>query len=400
MTRATLDSAQAAARATQPLERILDLARWTPSGDNTQPWRFELLDAERVRVHAIGAAEHGVYDLQGHANQLAMGALLETMAIAASNVERRMLAPDMRTAADGTTYFEVRFEAAHGNGADPLAACIERRTVQRRSMSTRALSGTQKIQLAGALPPGFGVLWYEGLGARWRMAKFAFANARIRLTIPEAYEIHRKVIAWGQRYSPDRIPEQALGIDAVTGRFMHWALQSWQRIRFLNTYCLGHVLPRVQMDLVPGLRCGAHFALFAPAPLQSAHDYYQAGRALQRFWLALTALDWFMQPQMTPILFTQYVRQRQHFTDVQEATRLAQTLNAQLIGLIAPRNIDSLFFLGRMGAGPKPAARSLRKALAQLLLTSATARTQGANAIAPTAAAQRPAGTSAPVRPT
>jgi nitroreductase len=23
-------------------EQILDLARWAPSGDNTQPWRFEI----------------------------------------------------------------------------------------------------------------------------------------------------------------------------------------------------------------------------------------------------------------------------------------------------------------------------------------------------------------------
>ena len=26
------------------LVKILDLARWAPSGDNTQPWRFEIVD--------------------------------------------------------------------------------------------------------------------------------------------------------------------------------------------------------------------------------------------------------------------------------------------------------------------------------------------------------------------
>jgi nitroreductase len=358
----------AAMKLAHPLERILDLARWTPSGDNTQPWRFEVLGAEAVRVHAAPSAEHGVYDLEGHANQLAMGALLENMALAASTFGRRMQVRAGAEAAQGASHFDVQFEAASDVSADALAAYIQRRTVQRRSMSTRPLSAAQKQQLAAALPPGFGIVWYEGLGARWRMARFAFANARIRLTIPEAYEIHRKVIAWGQRYSQDKIPEQALGVDALSGRFMRWAMHSWQRIRFLNTYCLGHLLPRIQMDLIPGLRCGAHFALLAPAPLQLAEDYYQAGRALQRFWLALTAFGWFMQPQMTPVLFTQYVRRQRRFTEVAQATQLAEALNGQLIGLIAPRDVGALFFLGRTGAGPPPTARSLRKPLAQLLV--------------------------------
>jgi hypothetical protein len=99
-----------------------------------------------------------------------------------------------------------------------------------------------------------------------------------------------------------------------------------------------------------------------------AEDYYQAGRALQRFWLALTAFGWFMQPQMTPVLFTQYVRRQRRFTEVAQATQLAEALNGQLIGLIAPRDVGALFFLGRTGAGPPPTARSLRKPLAQLLV--------------------------------
>ena len=31
----------------ETLTRILELGRWAPSGDNTQPWRFEIVDDER-----------------------------------------------------------------------------------------------------------------------------------------------------------------------------------------------------------------------------------------------------------------------------------------------------------------------------------------------------------------
>ena len=35
------------------VEQILDLARWAPSGDNSQPWRFQVLSDRDVAVHAF-----------------------------------------------------------------------------------------------------------------------------------------------------------------------------------------------------------------------------------------------------------------------------------------------------------------------------------------------------------
>ena len=52
------------------LEQILDLARWAPSGDNTQPWRFERVDDLHVVVHGFDTRDHCVYDLTGHPSQM------------------------------------------------------------------------------------------------------------------------------------------------------------------------------------------------------------------------------------------------------------------------------------------------------------------------------------------
>ena len=72
------------------MEQILELARWAPSGDNTQPWRFEILDSHRLVVHGHDTRDHCVYDLDGHPSQISLGALLETMAIAATPFELEM----------------------------------------------------------------------------------------------------------------------------------------------------------------------------------------------------------------------------------------------------------------------------------------------------------------------
>ena len=68
----------------QTIHDILDLARWAPSGDNTQVWRFEVLGPDHVAVHFHDTREDTVYDFRGRPSQLSHGTLLETMTIAAT----------------------------------------------------------------------------------------------------------------------------------------------------------------------------------------------------------------------------------------------------------------------------------------------------------------------------
>ena len=351
-----------------PVRALLDLARWAPSGDNTQPWRFEVLDAQRLRVHGHDTRDHCVYDLDGHPSQLAHGALLETLTIAASTQGYRARIAREATSAETHPVYGVNLEPAPGLAPDPLARWIERRVVQRRPMSTRPLTPEQKQALAAALPEAYELRWFEAWPERWRVAKLCFDNAKIRLTLPEAYAVHRSIIDWGARYSEDRIPDQALGADAVNLRFMHWALASWPRIHFLNTWLLGHLMPRIQLDLLPGLRCAAHVALLAPKTLSSPEDYVEAGRVMQRFWLTAASQGLFLQPEMTPLIFSRYHREGRPFTADRAALQLAGQLNRRLAEIMGAERVDRVFFLARLGSGPAPKARSVRKSVDALLV--------------------------------
>ena len=94
------------------------------------------------------------------------------------------------------------------------------------------------------------------------MAKLLVFKRRIRLTIPEAYRVHRDIVEWDAQFSEDRIPDQALGLDPLTLKLMRWAMQRWERV-VLNKYLAGTLLPRLQLDVLPALQCAAHFALVA-----------------------------------------------------------------------------------------------------------------------------------------
>jgi nitroreductase len=360
----------------QRLRAILELARWAPSGDNTQPWRFEVVDEHHVVVHGFDTREHCVYDLDGHASEQSLGALLETMAIAASVQGLSMQARRRGDAPVGQPTFDVRFKPAPRLRADPLAACIESRSVQRRAMSPRRLTAQEKQALEAAVAPHYQVVWHEDFGQRLGMARLLSAFAKVRLTMREAYHVHRDVIAWGARFSEDKVPDQALGVDRMTLKMMRFVLGSWERVRFFNRWLAGTAAPRLQMDLIPGLACGAHFALVAPREPRTVDEFVAAGRAMQRFWLAVTQLGLNLQPAMTPLIFTRYLREGRTFTaqaDVHaDAARAVQRLEV----LVGARTLHQSVFMGRIGAGPAARSRSVRLPLQRLQAAPRAAQPQ------------------------
>jgi hypothetical protein len=351
----------------QPIAEILELARWAPSGDNTQPWRFEVVDSHHLVVHGSDTRDHCVYDLDGHPSQIAHGALLETLAIAAS---AHGLRADMRRrpdSPDASPDYRVDLVADSSVSPDPLLPHIRQRSVQRRPMRATPLAAAQKRALEDAVGPDYTVRWFEGGMQRWRLAKLMFDNAKLRLTLPEAYPVHRDIIEWNARFSEDRVPDRALGLDAVTLKLMHWAMASWRRVAFFNTWLAGHLVPRIEMDLLPGFFCGAHFALLAKSAPETIDDYVAAGRALQRFWLTATRLDLQLQPELTPLIFGRYVREGRPFSRLASAARRAERLYRRLDALMPERAVEQVAFLGRVGQGRPAASRSLRRSLKNLL---------------------------------
>src|ERR1051326_1484482 len=137
----------------------------------------------------------------------------------------------------------------HGDASDPRAARARPLGAERRQHPALAIrghggrpGGCLRARHAGALrplprrarePP---LHWWEGWRGRSRAAWLNFVNAKLRLTLPEAYRVHRDVIEWDAAESSDRIPDRALGASPLTLKAMRWAMQSWERIAFINRY--------------------------------------------------------------------------------------------------------------------------------------------------------------------
>lgn len=349
------------------VEKILEKARWAPSGDNTQPWRFEIINEKHIVVHGFDTRDHVVYDLQGHASQISIGALLETIAIASTEYGLNPKITRQTSQPDTKPTFDIHFTDEESLESDPLVPHIINRTVQRRPMKTTPLTMEQKNSIENSLPENYHVVWLEGFSKRWDMARLMFLNDKLRLSLKEAFEVHRSIIEWKSRYSEDKIPEKAVGIDYLTGRLMQWTLLSWERVSFMNKYMAGTLAPRIQLAFVPALACGAHFAIVANNKPTTIDDFVNGGRALQRFWLAATKSELHVQPEYTPIVFHEYFKNNIDFSKHNFASTLASNISEKFVRIIGSDLADKTVYLGRIGHSNNVFSRSVRLQLKTLI---------------------------------
>jgi len=349
----------------ETLLKILDLARWAPSGDNTQPWRFEIVDDECVVVHGHDTRDEILYDFDGHASHMAHGALLETMRIAASAESVSM---DWSVSSDvecRKIRYHVRFSVVPSMTRDPLCDSIEKRVVQRRPMRLTPLNDVQRAALLAAPGDVFTVQLFESFAERKAVAGLLWDNAYIRLTCPEAFPVHQSIIEWGAKFSKDRIPERAVGVDPLTAYLMRWVMQSWGRVNFFNRYLLGTVAPRIQLDYLPAILCAAHVLIQPRKPAETLEDWVELGGAMQRLWLTACSVGLHLQPEMTPVIFSWYAKADRSFSaDSTFRERIVRLLTK----LEAIGGKGEYGFFGRVGVSAVPTSRSVRLGLEELLL--------------------------------
>ena len=351
-------------------ESVLDLARWAPSGDNTQPWRFVVKSDTEIEVHGYDTRSHCVYDLDGAASQFAHGALLETIALAATRFGAKADIAMASADSSGHIVYRVRLVPTPNVVEDPLVPSITERVVQRRPLSPKALSAGDKAALESAVAP-YRIVWMDDLGKRWQMAALNAFSAHIRLTIPEAFAVHKATIEWDVTTSEDKMPSPSLGAPWFFEPVMRSAMSSWETVDFLNRYLGGTIMPRILLDWMPGLFCSSHFALLAPTRPQGPANYVDAGRAAQRLWLTATRLGFQAQPLYTPLVFANYAREQRNFTVVDAAKARARSVLARLEEIFGSEPAQRAVFLGRMGPARAVKGRSLRLPLKTLAVTTA-----------------------------
>jgi sulfur-carrier protein adenylyltransferase/sulfurtransferase len=351
---------------TRDVHAIVAIARFAPSAENAQPWRFDVIDGDRMRIHVASRFDEP-FDPHGTITQLAAGGLIETVRIAASCLGRSMhwVMSNHPVTATGPFTIDVTMEKDPTVQPDPLAEFITGRSVERTPYQLTPLTRSDMSELEAALSPDLAVRWLTSNKQRLAVARLNATATRVRLATREAFDANRQSLDWEDPLSKHGVPVDSLGIDPLTRKVFRWSMASWRRTALLSRIPGSAVGVQLQLDIVPGWCCSAHFVLSAPpaepTPVESARATLRHGAALQRFWLTATQRGLSIQPGYAAIAFS-----RDDAGAPAVVERFAQTF------AVPP---ESAVFAGRIGTARtrrrrRPErSRSMRRDVDQLMLS-------------------------------
>lgn len=340
----------------EAIRDILEAAVWAPSAENRHAFRHAV-EGDTVRLRIDSAIAHASADQQ-YAMLLSIGAVIENTAIAASvhalscGVERDTQTNDML----------LRFMPASIE-ADALAGAIKQRHTNRRPVYRGPrLSAAEQAEIETSLAP---------LGDRWRLHWFDDSSERGRITrlMREAEalrfanaELHQAMfggirfdIGWDAGAN-EGLPPAALSIEHGA-RSAFAALRHWSFMRPLVRVGAHHAIA-MRASYMPA-RLAPHLcAVASHTPLQDDDDLLQAGRAMERVWLAVARRNLATQPLAAAVALA---RPGRSALTEQERHRLANAWRD-----ILPDAHPVMIF--RIGHAAPPAVRAGRPLPAALAL--------------------------------
>jgi hypothetical protein len=341
----------------EDIKKILSAAITAPSGENTQPWKFEVRGLI-IDVINDDKRDQSVYNWGQRGALIANGAVIENIVISAKELgytPNIMLLPE-----DTNKHLVARISLTKTPvPRDPLYPEIFKRVTNRKPYKKEALT---KSELEGLLNCGtFGnikIHFTQEHEHKQLLGKAGSANEVIMLNNKELHEFFFNHINWNQ----EEDDEKKIGffIDtlelAPPARASFKIIKNWRVISVFNK--LGfHKMVGKQNAQTNAAASG--FGVLT-IPNLEPKNFLEAGRTLQRFWLTATKLDLSMQP-LTGIIFFMYrilANETERFSPEQIGIiKLAYNEVRSTFGI---SEAETIAFMFRIGHGDKPSARSSR----------------------------------------
>lgn len=359
------------------ITKILETSKWAPSPDNLQSWKFKLLSEEHFQVHYKDESDWMVYDINGHATWVTLGFLIECIEISANHYGYSVEFSEHKSDSEQLSIFDFFLtknntkQSSETTLRESLFEYIPHRTVQRKLMKTQQLTEQKKQDLQSLLPNDFQIQWLDTFSEKFHIGKLLYGNSGTRYAMKEAYAVHSTVIDWRkgfEQFSPTKIPPKSLGVDPFTVALTKWALAKWERFYVIDKYFAGTVWAKFLMDFLTSLRCGGHFLLTKDSIAVTKIDFIRSGQVSMRLWLALQKMGYLVQPEHTPIMFSELVRNKTIFSKDQRALDNAVKMDKYFHTIVGEDAVNRSVFLARYGISPLPTARSVRKELSEMLI--------------------------------
>jgi len=344
------------------LRAILDAGALAPSGDNLQPWLVERNGDNGLEIVVDRSRDHSLYNYGFRASLIALGALVENMSIAARHAGYEAAVTIVPPAEGGLPSCRLAFARAAG-AADPLVAAIPARCTNRRPYQSTPLKegAVEALTREGRRNPQARFRLIANRDEMKTVARAASLNDRLLFEMRRLHDDLYSTVRWTEAEAEatrDGLFVKTLELGPMGPGFR--AMRSWPVTSLLNLVGSSRFAPRHSYQAF--LRSSAFG--FLQMQGTSPEAYVEGGRVLERLWLTATAEGLSLQPMAGTLYLLQYLGTEAgkrwkgaHQNLLQEGRRALDPI----LGLDSGKAAILLF---RVGYGPAPSARSLRRPLA------------------------------------
>lgn len=278
----------------ETLKKIIALAVRAPSGDNMQPWRFEITQ-NSIHIFNLPERDKSLYNYKQQGALLAHGALIENISIIAPTYGLRPTVKLFPEGENSDYIADIEFEEAPKIQPE-LCQYIEKRATNRTRYKDELLTGDQKQFLLSVGESFHGVkLVLEDNSEA--ILKIAHAISQGDRMIFENEIVHRFLfdhIRWTDEEELQKKDGLYLKTMELTPpqTLIFKIIKKWETMRKFNAIGFPKVAVKSNEELY---KHGCGFGAVIVEEI-NPENYVNAGRRLQEFWLKTCKLNLGLQP--------------------------------------------------------------------------------------------------------
>lgn len=336
------------------IEKILPVAVNAPSGDNAQPWEFEVFN-DGVMVYNKTGADDTLYNYKERGSYLAHGALVENIVLLAKQEGYQVKVLAFQNEKDCLAH--LIFTSTE-KSTNKITQVIAQRTTNRKLYKNVPLTpeSLHAITQSTTLPEGVLVTCIEDREIIKEISRCVSVNERLLMENKTLHDFLFTKIRWSKKEE-----QQDPGLYIKTMEFplpvafmFRYILHSWNMVSFLNRFGFSRFISSQSQATYAA--CSA--ILVFTVSEESNLLFFNTGRALERIWLTATTQDLSLHPLGAMPYLGQRVRggDTQAFSEAHTALIADTEKSLETLAMVPPGRRISM--ICRVGYGPAPSAHA------------------------------------------
>lgn len=343
------------------IKKILEIAVNAPSGENSQPWRFEV-NGNNINIFNLPERDQSLYNFGQRGSLVAHGALIENISIAAPifgyDAEINLL-PDNKNPNFIATII-LKELSSDQQKDETLYNCIIKRATNRKPYENTPLDVKQVEEFndMGRESKDVKIVFVSDLALMKDIAMACSTNEQVMFENRFIHNFFFEHINWTER---EEI-EKRLGFYIKTlelpppVQILLRLFKRWPIMNFLNKLGFNKIIAKGNAVNYAKASVMVSFAVKNGEP----KEFIVAGRLMQRVWLKATEMGLSAQPMAGMLFFMQAISGGEVGKFSSDQIELIKSSYKKVKDSFGINNEVPVMIL-RIGYGGEPSARSSKK---------------------------------------